>query len=137
MSIFAITYRSTTIRILASRFNLPSEVMFCIWQRCAPHTQLCFVNAITYIAPVPNINWWRAFDDYIRDDNLSCFQWAVEYLGLKPWSACVIIAIKYDRVLILRWLIDIKCFYVNQTWLDLAIDRKAHKCIAFFNTISI
>jgi hypothetical protein len=132
-----LTYRSTTIRLLADRFNLSSEVMFSIWQRCAPHTQLCLANAITYIVPVAKINWWLAFNEYIRGDNLACLQWTVEYRGLKPWSACVIIAIKYDRVLIVRWLIDIECFHVNQTWLDLAIDHKAHKCIAFFNTIAI
>jgi hypothetical protein len=129
-----LTYRSATIRLLAARFILPSEVMFCIWQRCAPQTRVCLINAITYVANL-RVDWWGAFEDYIHDDNLACLQWASDYRQLKPWSACAIIAIKYDRVLIVRWLLDIECFRVNQAWLDVAIDRKAHKCIALFNTM--
>jgi len=125
----AITYRSTTIRILSKHFNLPSEVMFCIWQRCAPHTQLCLVNALTRISR-PLVDTWKAMSDWIKHGHLSCLQWLCKYLQVNPLPSCASTAIYHDQANIIEWLLQRGFISPSKIWYDMAERYNAHKCAA-------
>jgi hypothetical protein len=123
-----ITYRSTTIRVLSKHFNLPSEVTFCIWQRCAPHTRLCLVNAITRISR-PLVDTWEAMSDWIKHGHLSCLQWLCKYLQVNPSPSCASTAIYHDQAHIIEWLLQREFISPSKTWLGMAEGNNAHKCV--------
>lgn len=130
----SITYRSTTIRLLADRFMLPSEVMFCIWQRCAPHTQLCLANALTRISR-PHVDTWTAMSDWIKHGHLSCLQWLCKYLQVNPSPSCASTAIYHDQACIIEWLLHHTHIDASKTWLGMAEGHNAHKCAAVFRKL--
>jgi hypothetical protein len=125
----ALSYRSTTIRILSKHFNLPCEVMICIWQRCALHTRLCLANSITRISR-PYLSMWDAMSDWIAHGHLSCLQWLCKYLQAIPTPSCASTAIYHDQAHIIEWLLQCKHIDASRTWLGMAEGHRAHKCAA-------
>lgn len=132
-------YRSTTIRILSKHFNLPCEVMFCIWRHSSLGTRLCLANAITHIqktSMTSYIKTWQATCDWINHGHLACVEWFYDYLDQNPSPSCATRAIMYDHAHIVEWLLARKTIVPSKTWYDMAERHNAQKCVALFNTLA-
>jgi uncharacterized protein VirK/YbjX len=132
-------YRSTTIRILSKHFNLPCEVMFCIWIHSSQGTRFILANAITridYTSITSYINKHQVTCDWINHGHLACVQWFYDYLDQNPSPSCAVEAIKRDHAHIVEWLLAREVIVPSKTWYDMAERHNAQKCVSLLNTLA-